>query len=630
MRKIYLHLIILLGVFFCNQLGAQKISPFNYQAVIRKSDGTVIQNQQVTVSLTIQGTGGTVFYSEKQNPQTDVYGVINLLVGNGTVVSGTMESVDWTEELVLKVGIDYDNDGSDDLSGSSSIASVPKAGFAQQSAVANALSYDLALVATSGDYNDLLNQPVLQLDGTALSIDKGNTSVDLSGISTDDQTAAEVEVTPYGNLVATNVQDALNELQYDINNVGGGTVMQVSSGNTSQLTVSNTTSTPVVNAVTAAVADNSDALATGDQVYDFVTGQGYLTTQSDDQTAAEVSNTAAGNIDATDVQAAINELDTEKLANTATFGGDVSGTYNNLQIGTDAVTTTEIGTSGASDANKVLTTNGTGNPQWELKTIFTDDQTAAEVSNTAAGNIDATDVQAAINELDTEKLANAATFGGDVSGTYNNLQIGTDAVTTTEIGTSGASDANKVLTTDGTGNPQWELKAIFTDDQTATEVSNTATGNIDATDVQAAINELDTEKLANTATFGGDVSGTYNNLQIGTDAVTTTEIGTSGASDADKVLTTNGTGNPQWELKTIFTDDQTAAEVAVTPSGNLASTNVRNALLELQGDINSSAFSTASRVTSNALGDLAYDDFVFGSGTLNYDNNISHAARMFF
>src|SRR6056300_1130982 len=54
-----------------------------------------------------------------------------------------------------------------------------------------------------------------------------------------------------------------------------GTVTEVSSASTNQLTVADGTSTPALTIVTGAVANNGTALATGDQIYDFVTGLGY-------------------------------------------------------------------------------------------------------------------------------------------------------------------------------------------------------------------------------------------------------------------------------------------------------------------------------------------------------------------
>ena len=57
--------------------------------------------------------------------------------------------------------------------------------------------------------------------------------------------------------------------------VGGG-VLTVTSGNTDTITIGGTTANPTVAANTAAVSDGSPNLVTGNQVYDFVTGIGYV------------------------------------------------------------------------------------------------------------------------------------------------------------------------------------------------------------------------------------------------------------------------------------------------------------------------------------------------------------------
>jgi hypothetical protein len=166
-KKISLKSVLLVSglLFFC-QLFAQQAVTFNYQAVIRKADGTLVQSQQVSVIFTIQGEYGTILYMEEQNSLTDVYGVVNLLIGEGTPIAGILEDINWAARLYLNVDVDIDDDGTADLIGTSLIASVPKAGFAQKAAVADALSYELATVALSGDYNDLINKPSL-LENTA-------------------------------------------------------------------------------------------------------------------------------------------------------------------------------------------------------------------------------------------------------------------------------------------------------------------------------------------------------------------------------------------------------------------------------------------------------------------------------
>ena len=182
----------------------------------------------------------------------------------------------------------------------------------------------------------------------------------------------------------------------------------------------------------------------------------------------------------------------------------------------------------------------------------TDDQTAGEVSFTPSGNIEAVTVKAAIEELDTEKLATGATAakatalaanGGNC--TAGNYPLGVDA-----------SGAVEDCTAVGVG----------TDDQTAAEVSFTPSGNIEGATVKAAIEELDSEKLATGATAAA-ASALATNPTACVAGKYVSDI------DADGTLTcvTDNTG----------TDDQTAAEVSVTPAGNIASTNAGDAFNEL-------------------------------------------------
>jgi len=100
--------------------------------------------------------------------------------------------------------------------------------------------------------------------------------------------------------------------------------------------------------------------------------------------------------------------------------------------------------------------------------------TASQIANVPAGGIAATTVQAALNELDTEKapLLSPALTGTPTAPTQtagnNSTRIATTAFVTTAVAAVGAP--------------------------TASTVSFTPNGNISATNVQAAIQELDQEK----------------------------------------------------------------------------------------------------------------------------------------
>ena len=105
----------------------------------------------------------------------------------------------------------------------------------------------------------------------------------LSGINTGDQ-----DLTPYA--LKSNVLELTNTTSFtpgtdyepatkkyvddQISASGSGTLTSVTSATTDQLTVDNTTpAVPALNIVTGAVASGSTALATGDQINTFVTGQ---------------------------------------------------------------------------------------------------------------------------------------------------------------------------------------------------------------------------------------------------------------------------------------------------------------------------------------------------------------------
>lgn len=119
---------------------------------------------------------------------------------------------------------------------------------------------------------------------------------------------------------------------------------------------------------------------------------------------------------------------------------------------------------------------------------------ATEIINTPAGNIAATTVQAAIAELDSEKLAtggNAATASALAANGANcssgSAPLGVDA--------AGAVESCFDVAT------QTELDAHLNDTSAAhagSAIANTPAGGIAADDVQEAINELDTEKLGAT------------------------------------------------------------------------------------------------------------------------------------
>jgi len=110
-------------------LFAQTPEGINYQAVIRKTNGTLVTNTTVAVRIQIKQNSatGTVVYSERQSVITSAYGLVNFVIGQGTLLSGTFSTINW--------GVDFTN-GTNYLDyGSQRLMSAPYALYAKTAGV---------------------------------------------------------------------------------------------------------------------------------------------------------------------------------------------------------------------------------------------------------------------------------------------------------------------------------------------------------------------------------------------------------------------------------------------------------------------------------------------------------------
>jgi hypothetical protein len=113
---------------------AQSPESFNYQAVVRDGSGTILANQAVGVRITLHQTtaSGTIAYRETFAPSTNAFGLINLAIGTGTVVSGVFANIDWSAgPYFVEVAIDPSGGTSYVAMGTSQLLSVPYALYAK-------------------------------------------------------------------------------------------------------------------------------------------------------------------------------------------------------------------------------------------------------------------------------------------------------------------------------------------------------------------------------------------------------------------------------------------------------------------------------------------------------------------
>ncbi|MEK9603197.1 MAG: hypothetical protein VW127_02095 [Flavobacteriaceae bacterium] len=105
---------------------------FNYQAIVKDTDGNVLSNNQVKLkfSLILDSSDNTPVYVEEHTVTTPSDGVINISVGGGTVLDGVFTDVDWKRGVFIKEEMDLGS-GYEDM-GTKQFASVPLAEYAKE------------------------------------------------------------------------------------------------------------------------------------------------------------------------------------------------------------------------------------------------------------------------------------------------------------------------------------------------------------------------------------------------------------------------------------------------------------------------------------------------------------------
>ena len=109
---------------------------FKYQAVVRDAGNLILNNQDVAMRLTIrQGSlGGTAVYTETFGITTNTYGLVNLVIGAGTVVSGDFTTIDWSAgPFFIETAVDITGGITYVVMGTSQLMSVPYALYAKTS-----------------------------------------------------------------------------------------------------------------------------------------------------------------------------------------------------------------------------------------------------------------------------------------------------------------------------------------------------------------------------------------------------------------------------------------------------------------------------------------------------------------
>ncbi|MBL4861749.1 MAG: DUF1566 domain-containing protein [Crocinitomicaceae bacterium] len=327
---------------------AQVPEKMSYQAVVRDAGNALVTSQGVGMQISIlQGSAsGTAVYEETQTPNTNINGLVSIEIGSGTVVSGTFNTIDWSNgPYFIKTETDPTGGTSYTITGTSQLMSVP---YALHAKTADNVSNDAVDDADADPANELQD---ISLTASDLTLSNGST-IDLSVIDTDtqlDETAVDAYVANNGYLTTEVDGSTTNEIQ-DISLTG--TDLTITSGSTLDLSGIDTDTQLDETAVDAYVANN-----------------GYLTTEVDGSTTNEIQDISLTGTDLTitngstldlsgiDTDTQLNETAVDSyVANNGYLTTEVDGsTTNEIQTIERAGTTVTLSNGGGSYEDSVNT-----------------------------------------------------------------------------------------------------------------------------------------------------------------------------------------------------------------------------------------------------------------------------------
>lgn len=295
-------------------------------------------------------------------------------------------------------------------------------------------------------------------------------------------------------------------------------------------------------------------------------------------TGADVANTPAGNIAATTVQAAINELDGEKQVNLQFQEEGVnlgtSGTVDTVNFTGAAVTSSRVGNTLTVDIPATIgVTNLSYTPSATNGIVVSDTGTDATITSVTGVNAGLATPAMLTNSHVPATFNDSGTIDFTVSGTDN------QTVTATLLGVSGAT-IGQVPQSDGAGNITWvtptsATNLTYTASPTqGTVLSDTGTDAIIPTVTATNAGLATPDMLADSHVPVTIVNSSVTITQSGTDNQTlTADISGIDTATVGQVPSTDGAGNIVWVAQTPIqniynTDGTLTGNRTVDQNGN--------------------------------------------------------------
>ncbi|MCA4894676.1 MAG: hypothetical protein ING84_06675 [Cytophagales bacterium] len=295
----------------------------------------------------------------------------------------------------------------------------------------------------------------------------------------------------------------------------------------------------------------------------------------------------------------------DNVGSTTTLSGDVSGPSNNSTISLTAGNSIAAALNNAATTSKILPAQISAGTAGQ---VLTTTGGVAVWSAPTGGALPSLSANQLLSNNGTNTAINVAgDIGLSVSGTTGTFTVANNAITTAKInngavtvakiGTAGLPDANRVLTTDASGVPQWTVAAgggdMFKSTYDPTNINGSAfnlsnhTGQVGAT------------QIADASITGGTAGA---GVKIAANTITDANISSSAAIIGTKI-------NPAFGAQNITTTTGSASIGGGLNVGLANQFSINNA-----GNITKINGATTSFPATNAVGVLTND----GAGSLTW------------